>query len=171
MLSSTKQLCDQFNFKIPHQIVDGGNTRAASVLNGLHIIVPDSLVAVHDAVRPLVSSLLIEKLFITAAEFGNAIPCVNVRESLRELNSDSNFAVDRTKFRTVQTPQCFKTSELLEAFQHSDYPSFTDEASLYEQTGKKIHLIEGEYSNIKITFPEDLLFASFYIRNRNSSFL
>ena len=162
-----KQLCDEFGFKISHQLVVGGNTRAESVLNGLQKTESHSLVAVHDAVRPLVSSSLIEKLFNAAAEFGNAIPVVSVRESLRELKGDNNLAVDRNKFRIVQTPQCFKTDELLEAFKHPEFSSFTDEASLYEQTGKKIHLIEGEYSNIKITFPEDLLFASFYLKQKN----
>lgn len=161
-----KQLCEEHKFTIPHQLINGGNTRAESVLNGLKNIETESLVAVHDAVRPFVSSALIKKLFAAAAEFGNAIPVVNVKESLRQLNDDKNFAVDRSKFRIVQTPQCFKTNQLLEAFKHLDFSSFTDEASLYEQTGKKIHLVEGEYQNIKITFPEDLLVAAAFINQK-----
>ena len=155
-----KQLCNQHRFTLAHQLVNGGNTRAASVLNGLQQVAPNSLVAVHDAVRPLVSAVLIENLFNAAAQFGNAVPVVSIRESMREINGDESVAVDRDKFRTVQTPQCFKTDELRAAFQHSDFNSFTDEASLYETSGKKVHLVEGEFSNIKITFMEDLIFAS-----------
>ena len=160
-----KQLCTEYNFTVAHQIVSGGDTRAASVLNGLQQIDPNSLVAVHDAVRPLVSSTLIEKLFVAADENGNAVPAVSVRESMREIKGNNSVAIDRNNFRIVQTPQCFRTDELLIAFQHPHFSSFTDEASLYEATEKKIHLVEGEFSNIKITFPEDVLFASAFLKS------
>lgn len=157
-------LCNDYRFHIPHQLINGGNTRADSVLNGLKEMEKNSLVAVHDAVRPLVSNVLIEKLFNEAIKHGNAVPAVVLKESLRELNGNDSYAVDREQYRIIQTPQCFRTTELLEAFQNPDYFSFTDEASLYEQTGRKIHLVEGEYCNIKITFPEDLLFAAAYLK-------
>ena len=160
-----KQLCDKHNFSITHQLIKGGTTRAESVWNGLQQTEPNSLVAVHDAVRPLISVSLIEKLFNAAAQYGNAVPAVNIRESLRQMIGVNSFAVDRKNYRIVQTPQCFKTSELLEAFKNPDFTSFTDEASLYEQTGRKIHLIEGEFSNIKLTFPEDILFASAILKS------
>ncbi len=159
-----KEICKNHGFNIPHQIADGGNTRAESVLNGLKITEKNSLVAIHDGVRPCVSSSLIEKLFDEAGKHGNAVPAVKLKESLRELNGNDSYAVDRDQYRIIQTPQCFRTNELLEAFQNTDYNLFTDEASLYEQTGRKIHLIEGEYGNIKITFPEDMLFASSYLK-------
>lgn len=160
-----KQLCAEQTFNIPHRIVAGGSTRAQSVLNGLLTIDQESLVAVHDAVRPLLSTTLIEKLYHSAEEYGNAIPYVKLRESLRELTPDGNRTVDRAKFISVQTPQCFKTSELIAAFQNPDYNTFTDEASLVECAANKINLVEGEYSNIKITFAEDLVFAAAFLNS------
>ncbi len=155
-----KQLCGKYRFTIAHELIAGGDTRAESVFNGLQNLDLNSYVVVHDAVRPLVSSVLINKLFDESAQYGNAVPVVTIRESLRELNGGSSFPVDREKYRIVQTPQCFRVNDLLEAFKNPQYKYFTDEASLYEATGKKVHLIEGEFANIKITYPEDLLFAS-----------
>ena len=165
--SRWKNICREYNFTIPHLLVEGGNTRAESVLNGLKKIQTNSLVAVHDAVRPIVSSELIEKLFNDAAEFGNAVPVIDIKESMREMKGDKNVAVDRSKFRLVQTPQCFITGELLKAFSHPQWNSFTDEASLFEQNGNQIHLTEGEHSNIKITYPEDLVVALTLLSNKN----
>lgn len=159
-----KQLYSNYKFNVAHRLVKGGITRAESVLNGLNEIEKNSLVAVHDAVRPLVLPSLIEKLFDEAGKHGNAIPAVRLKESLRELNGNDSYAVDREQYRVIQTPQCFRTTELLEAFQNPDFNSFTDEASLYEQTGRKIHLVEGEYCNLKITFPEDLMFVAAYLK-------
>ena len=159
-----EELKTKFNFSIPHFVTAGGNTRSESVFNGLKLIADDSIVAVHDAVRPLVSETLIEKLFASAEKNGNAIPVVGLRDSIRKISGAENSEVNRDDFRIVQTPQIFQTQILKQAFQKTTNRNFTDEASLVESCGIKINLEEGEQSNIKITFPEDLILAEALLR-------
>lgn len=157
--SHWKKICSQFNFEIPHLIVSGGPSRSISVMNGLDKIGEDGLVAVHDAARPLVSKLLIEKVFLNAEKSGNAVPCIRVNDSIRILNADENKAMNRDDFRLVQTPQCFSLGELKKAFSKFSGEEFTDEASMMERFGLKINLIDGELFNIKITGKSDLAHA------------
>ena len=154
-----QSLCDKHNFGIKHMVVTGGNTRFHSVKNGLDTITDKSFIAVHDGVRPLISNELIKRCFSEAIEKGNAIPFVHVRESIRKIDGDKNEAVKRDSFVIIQTPQCFSSDILKKAFLAEYETTFTDDASVVEAAGEKINLIEGEHSNIKITFPEDLLFA------------
>jgi 2-C-methyl-D-erythritol 4-phosphate cytidylyltransferase len=148
------------DFKVKHSLVAGGNNRAQSVLNGLNLIEELCLVAVHDAARPLVSKKLIVSTYENALLHDACIPVVELKESIRQVLEDStSFAVDRSKFRVVQTPQTFKSSVLKTAFQTNEFEKYTDEASLVEASGKKIFLIEGEVTNFKITSPEDLTLA------------
>ena len=161
-----KNLCDKFSFRVPHIIVEGGKTRTDSVRNGLAIINDDGIVAIHDAVRPLVSRALIEKLFTVAEKKDNAIPAISVQDSLRKLEAGKNYSVERKDYRMIQTPQCFHVSKLKSAYENFPGNEFTDDASVYEMAGEKINLVEGEFSNIKITEPNDLLIAETLIRSR-----
>lgn len=154
-----KQLCRQYGFTIPHKIATGGSQRFYSVKNGLAHIQHDGLVAVHDGVRPLVSSQTIHDSFSTAEDYGTAVPSVSSRESLRMLTTDGSRAVDRNTYRLIQTPQVFRAEILKNAYQQPFRPFFTDDASLVEQAGNPIHLVEGNTHNIKITTPEDLAIA------------
>lgn len=154
-----KELCIRHQFTIKHSLAGGGETRFHSVKNGLAMIQDEGLVAVHDGVRPLVSAAFINRLFKEAAVFKNVVPVVPVAYSLREIIGISNRPVDRTQFRIVQTPQLFRISEMKKAFEQPYRESFTDEATVMEQSGAAIHLTEGEDTNIKITTPADLLFA------------
>jgi len=156
-------LIQQYSFKIVHKIIQGGETRFHSVQNGLNHITKDSIVAIHDGVRPLVSKKAIDRSFTEASIHGNAITSVKLKESIRFVDSDSNKTVDRTNYRLIQTPQTFKSDEILEAFKNTQVSNFTDDAGVLEAYGKSIHLIDGEYHNIKITTPEDLVFAASYI--------
>jgi len=142
------------------QVVQSGDTRYQSVKNGLALLTENvTIVGVHDAARPLVSLQTIEKTFVNAEQFGAAIPVIDMNESLRELNNNESKAVDRTKFKIVQTPQCFKKDILLKAYNLPYSPLFTDDASMVEKTGHKIFLTEGNKENIKITYPQDLILA------------
>jgi 2-C-methyl-D-erythritol 4-phosphate cytidylyltransferase len=155
-----QSLVDAFQITIPHQIAIGGSTRNRSVYNGLaKISNPKSVVAVHDAARPLVTIQLIQSLFETAEHRGNAIPVIPVKDSLRKINNRENQALNRSEIFAVQTPQVFDTSLLMEAFAANHDPDFTDEASLLESCGKPINTISGENHNIKITYENDLLIA------------
>lgn len=148
-------------FDIPkHQLVAGGQSRAQSVANGLKLVPENSLVAIHDAVRPLSSTALINRLFDACEKEGSAVPVIKCKDSLRMISSDGSKAVSREDYRSVQTPQVFKSNEIKNAFVTLDVESFTDEASIYEAAGHKVHLVEGEESNIKITVPSDIQIAS-----------
>ena len=149
------------NFKISRfvKVVSGGTNRSESVRNGLEFITGDGIVAIHDAVRPFVSKILIENLFTEAAKFGNAIPVFPVKESLRKITGSRNIAVNRMDFVNVQTPQCFNIQKIKKAYTMFEGNSLTDDASVAELAGETIHLVNGETNNIKITFPEDLIIA------------
>jgi 2-C-methyl-D-erythritol 4-phosphate cytidylyltransferase len=142
------------------QITIGGDTRFASVKNGLELIEnEEALVAIHDAARPFVSLQTIENCFNTAQSKGNAIPCVPVNESLRKISNNINNSVNRNEYKIIQTPQCFLVGKIKRAFEQEYNPSFTDDATVLELTGEKINLVEGNEENIKITSPYDLLIA------------
>ena len=146
------------------QIVVGGETRFHSVKNGLNLITnKNDIVGIHDAARPLVSIETIKRCFETAAEKGNAIPVVPVTESLRMVTNGINKAVSRDDYKIVQTPQCFVVSKIKEAFNQAYSPFFTDDATVLEGMDETIYLVEGNTENIKITNPEDLKKAEFYL--------
>jgi 2-C-methyl-D-erythritol 4-phosphate cytidylyltransferase len=149
-------------FKLPAiTIANGGETRFHSVKNALEKVKPGaSIVAVHDAARPLVSLQTIQNAFTAAQKSGAAIPVIDINESLREVDSLGSRAVNRKDYRVVQTPQCFKRDILLEAYRQPYAPEFTDDATVVEAAGNKIQLTPGNPENIKITYPHDLLLAS-----------
>lgn len=154
-----KELCDEFDFNIKHELAIGGDARFFSVKNGLQQAKGNGMVAIHDGVRPLVSLETIKNAFETATSFGTGIPVVNVNESVRELTDKGNQIVDRKKLRLVQTPQVFQATEIKKAYEQSYQSNFTDDASVYEMKGEPIYLSEGNWENIKITRPVDLIFA------------
>jgi 2-C-methyl-D-erythritol 4-phosphate cytidylyltransferase len=154
-----ENLCAEYNFKVEHLLVKGGKTRFHSVLNGLNSIEKEGIVAIHDGVRPLVSAATIKECIQSAAEKGNAIPVVLVNDSVRKIDLSENYSVDRKNYRLVQTPQCFK-SELIKAAYRQKYSEhFTDDASVLENMGVKINLVQGNLENIKITTQIDLKIA------------
>jgi 2-C-methyl-D-erythritol 4-phosphate cytidylyltransferase len=156
-----QQLCANHNFHIPHQLVNGGETRFHSVKNGLDIIPDDtdSIIAVHDAVRPLTDKQIIDESYLHAIKHGNAVAAVKSRDSVRRLKNGISESLLRDEIYLVQTPQTFQSSQLKKAYLQTYNSKFTDDASVVEETGVAINLIEGDYRNIKITFPEDIAFA------------
>ncbi|MBO3700334.1 2-C-methyl-D-erythritol 4-phosphate cytidylyltransferase [Roseivirga sp. E12] len=159
-----KTLCEKYSFRILHNIIQGGETRFNSVKNGLNSIEDkEGLVAIHDGVRPLIDRSIISMSFTQAESHGNAITSVSLKDSLREVSSGSNRSVDRAAFRLIQTPQTFQLDLIKTAFEVPFQPTFTDDASVFENSGKSIHLIDGDYRNIKITTPEDLLVVESFL--------
>ena len=164
-----EMLCREIGCHAPHRIASGGETRFHSVLNGLRLISGEiqkaidngekTLVAVHDGVRPFVSTEVIEACFNEAAEKGAAIPVVPMVDSLRETNDGGSHPVDRGRFMAVQTPQVFDAALLLRAYTQDYTSMFTDDASVVEALGYPIHTVKGNRENIKITTPFDLLIA------------
>ena len=137
----------------------GGETRFHSVQNGLRSVPEAAIVGVHDGVRCLVTPDLIRRCFNQAEEVGSAIPAVAVADSVREVSEFESKPIDRSRLRAVQTPQTFRASILLPAYEQTWREDFTDEATVVEAFGEKVHLIEGERSNLKITTPDDLILA------------
>lgn len=158
------ELQEKHSFRIIHTVVKGGHTRFHSVRNGLAFATGTGLVAIHDGVRPLVTPETIKRCFDRAAETGNAIPVVSPSESLRQIEGDSSFPLDRSRIRLIQTPQVFDIDLIKEAYMQEYIPEFTDDATVLERTGMMISLVEGDRNNIKITTPEDLVIAGSLLR-------
>ncbi len=158
------KLIHKFKSLIPHVVIEGGSTRFQSVKNGLSLVKEKGIVAVHDGVRPLASKALINKCFNEANKKGNAIPAIPLNESLRKTSGGRSEVVDRSSYSIIQTPQCFLSEIILKAYQQRFKKSFTDDATVVESIGKKIHLVEGERENIKITFSVDLKIAELFLK-------
>jgi 2-C-methyl-D-erythritol 4-phosphate cytidylyltransferase len=148
---------------------EGGDTRFHSVQNGLALVKEPSIIFVHDGVRCLVTPTLIKHCYSQAVEKGSAIPAVAATDSIRIVDGERNSVADRNNVRIIQTPQTFQSEILLPAFNTSYHASFTDEATVAEAAGHKALLIEGEYENIKITRPADLLIAERIVGDRKGS--
>lgn len=156
-------LCNKYEFKTEHKIAVGGETRFQSVKNGLDLISEDGIVFIHDGVRPLVSAKTLQNCLETAVEKGNALPVIPVAESIRCTSEKGNQPVDRSKYFLVQTPQTFQARLIKDAFRLAKTSTFTDDATVLESMGENIHLVEGNRENIKITFPEDLVYAKSFL--------
>jgi 2-C-methyl-D-erythritol 4-phosphate cytidylyltransferase len=143
-----------------HSIVEGGKERFHSVKNGIETLSCEvDLIAVQDGVRPFASKEMILRVVDCASENGAAIPVVKAVDSYRAVEGDESKIIDRTPLRIVQTPQIFAAPILRAAYDTTFMPHFTDDASVVEFSGEKVALCEGEYTNIKITTPADLVLA------------
>lgn len=154
-----RDLCDQYLYQQSVILQKGGETRFQSVKNGLEKIEGPGLVAIHDGVRPLVSEDIIGASFRLAAVHQSAVAAVRLKESIRMTDKDNTKAVDRSRFRLIQTPQTFSIDLIKQAYQLKEDTTLTDDASVAERLGHTISLFEGSYLNIKITTPEDLIVA------------
>ena len=164
-----RELCEQYDFKVPYQLANGGPTRFHSVQNGLALVPDDAegVVGVHDGVRPFPGIEVIRNCYQTAREKKAVIPVIPVVETVRHLSPStlppSSQTVPRDEYRLVQTPQCFDI-QLFKAANRQPYnDGFTDDASVVEAFGYHITLVEGNRENIKITTPYDLKIAEVLI--------
>ena len=149
------------------KLIPGGQERFFSVKNAIDNLPDDiDIVAIHDGVRPLVSVNCIARCFAEATLNGNAVPAVDVVESLRFVDSNGSRPLDRKSVKIIQTPQVFITDDIKKAYQQPYDEHFTDDASVMEKFGKKINLAQGEKQNIKITTFDDLQYAV-YLLNQN----
>jgi 2-C-methyl-D-erythritol 4-phosphate cytidylyltransferase len=164
--STWSELCTQHQFQIPITLQKGGDTRFQSVKNGLQKIEGEGLVAIHDGVRPLVSEDIIGASYRLAAVHQSAVAAVRLKESIRMTDQDNTKAMDRSKFRLIQTPQTFLVSLIKSAYEMKEDISLTDDASVAERAGHVISLFEGSYENIKVTTAEDLVVGEALLRAR-----
>lgn len=153
--------------KIPVKVVAGGRSRLESVKNGLYSVPSGvkSLVAVHDAARPLVNVEIIERGWLSALDEGAVVPVVPVNDSLRRIEEDGNVAVPRKDYVKVQTPQVFDADVIKAAYLLPLNNEMTDDASVVEAYGHSISLYRGEPDNFKVTDPIDLKIAGMILES------
>jgi 2-C-methyl-D-erythritol 4-phosphate cytidylyltransferase len=157
------------DFHVPYTLVYGGETRFDSVKNAICFLPNKGTVAVHDAVRPFVTVDLIQACFMHAQQYGTAVAAIPIKDSLRMISGEKSQSVNRSDFYIVQTPQVFSCEIIKKAYRQSYHPDFTDDASVVEASGKEIHLVNGEESNVKITTPVDLALAEILMRQNKST--
>ena len=159
---------DTSGFSKVRNVVAGGASRAASVLNGINAIDEGTeVVAVHDGARPLVSVHEIEATIAKAKETGAACLVAPVTDTIKSIRGGEIAAtLDRDKLRRALTPQVFKIEVLKAAFEVADLTAATDECYLVEKLGHPIAIVEGSPHNIKITLPEDLVFAEALLNSK-----
>ena len=142
------------------QLALGGATRFDSVKNGLDLLHGESLVGIHDAVRPLVAQDTLTRCYDAAERTGSGIPVLDMEDSVRILEGQGgSLPMDRSRLKRVQTPQVFRSEQIKEAYRQAFNPGFTDDASVYETCFSKLSLVEGNRENMKITTPVDLKLA------------
>lgn len=169
-----KNYCRENSLWFRHTLVTGGITRFHSVRNALKYVPEDSIVMVHDGVRPFLDAGMVDRLLgfrnSTDPEMAGAIPVIPAVDSMREKVSETvSRIVDRSKYMMVQTPQVFYSSKLKDSYSQAYSPLFTDDASVVESAGYKVMTVEGSRSNIKITAPQDLAIGAAILKYNSES--
>ncbi len=162
------ELLQSHNFTIAHEVVNGGDTRFHSVMNGLKLIDDGDIVGVHDAARPFVSHAVIERCYNDSALFEcGVIPVIDEVNSVRIMKGYESEHFDRSLIKIVQTPQVFLAEQLKNAYASPFQERFTDDASVAEAAGVQVKLTDGDELNIKVTTSYDLKLAGFIYENRD----
>jgi 2-C-methyl-D-erythritol 4-phosphate cytidylyltransferase len=163
-----REIINRFNFDKIRAIVPGGKERQDSVFAGLQALsTPHEIVVVHDAVRPLFSLNLLERVIKGCGAFEACVPGLPSRDTVKRIDGGRVVeTVPRESLRLVQTPQAFRHQNLLQAFEQAAQANFysTDEAALVEKFGGRVGWVEGEETNLKITAPRDLQIAELFLQ-------
>lgn len=172
LIADLAQLASDLEIDQVISIVPGGETRTGSVANGVRKAAElgCEALAVHDAARPLVTTSMFEAVFAEVERSGAAIVAIPVSDTLKRVDASGviDVTVDRTGLWAAQTPQAFRTAELLDALDRAAQRSWavTDEASLYEKLGWPVTVVRGDVTNLKLTWPGDHELASFLFERR-----
>jgi 2-C-methyl-D-erythritol 4-phosphate cytidylyltransferase len=150
-------------FIINTELVEGGKERFHSIKNALKIATGD-IIAIHDGVRPLVSTDTLDRLLSRVPKFNAVIPVIGIKESVRVLRENQSEMINRDSIKIVQTPQVFTKELIHQAYQIDFSNDFTDDASVVEKFGFSIDLVQGNEENIKITTPLDLKLAEYFLQ-------
>jgi len=168
-----ENIVDPVGMTTETSMVAGGTRRQDSVLNGLASIQAEKgIVLIHDGVRPLLSTELIQACVDGAKKWGACIPAVAPVDTPKQVDGDNVITqtIPRDHLRLAQTPQAFELRIIREAHQAAQHNGWqaTDDASLVERLGLDVHVIPGMQENLKITTPADLAVAEAYLALRNS---
>jgi 2-C-methyl-D-erythritol 4-phosphate cytidylyltransferase len=167
-----KEIIEKYKLKKVSQIIPGGKRRQDSVKNGMDALPKDEdIVVIHDGVRPFVTKNMIEDSIHAAVRYGAVIVAMPVKDTIKMSNPDGTVlkTLDRESLWQIQTPQTFQAKVIKEAYHRATEDGFagTDDASLVERLGVKVHILPGSYTNIKITTPEDLLLAKLFLKMKS----
>jgi 2-C-methyl-D-erythritol 4-phosphate cytidylyltransferase len=168
-----KYLLNKYKVKKVLDLVPGGKERQDSIYNALKTVKNDGIILVHDAARPFILKEHIHRLLDKAQETGAAIIGVPAKDTMKTVGNHVVMAtVERSSLWAVQTPQAFRFSILLKAYEHAKKEHFigTDDSSLVERISHPVSMVEGDYDNIKLTTKEDLFFAQAILQKRQGSF-
>ncbi len=158
-----QQMLTDYPFQTSIELVAGGDERQHSVYKGLKAVKQEKIVLVHDGARPFIKHEQIDELIAEAEQTGAAILAVPVKDTIKRVQDlQVSETIERSSLWAVQTPQAFRLSLLLEAHAEAERKGFlgTDDASLVEQMeGGSVRVVEGSYTNIKLTTPDDLTSA------------
>lgn len=161
------ELVVKYDFSVSCQIVNAGKERFFTVQNALIAIdKADGIVAVHDAVRPMVDNNVIKSCFNAVKPNLGVIPSIDLIDSIRKTTDSGSEFCDRKQYKAVQTPQCFCLDELKEVYKTAFKEFFTDDASVWEFKNKNILMVDGNTENIKITSTMDLITAEFILSKK-----
>jgi 2-C-methyl-D-erythritol 4-phosphate cytidylyltransferase len=161
-------------WRVPIRLTEGGTERQDSVAAGLRLVEPATdLVLIHDAARPFVLLAHVEACVKTAAAHGAAILAVPARDTVKLVGGDSTITetIDRRRVWLAQTPQVFNAHLLQRAYAQARRDGYiaTDDAALVERLGHPVRVVPGDVHNLKITTPDDLRWAEWYLQNRTGS--
>lgn len=163
-----REILSRYNFDKISAVVSGGKERQDSVRAGLQALpAAHEFVVVHDAVRPLFTHNLLERVIEGCANFEACVPGLPARDTVKRIDGDRVIeTVPRESLRLVQTPQAFRSQGLMQAFKNAGATGFysTDEAGLVEKYGGQVGWVEGEENNLKITTARDLQIAEFFLQ-------
>lgn len=163
-----KEVLDKYDLKID-ELAFGGKERQDSVFNGLEKAEGSDIVLIHDGARPFISEKIISEGIKYAKEYKAAAPGVMPKDTIKvkDANRFSKDTPERSSLVAVQTPQVFDYNMIRECHQKVKEQNIqvTDDTMVAEMFGNKVYLYEGEYTNIKITTPEDLILAEYLVNN------
>jgi 2-C-methyl-D-erythritol 4-phosphate cytidylyltransferase len=172
MILPLQKIADQGGFLKVTDIIKGGNCREESVRLGFERLIKNEnikTVLIHDGARPLVSKEVIDRVITAVEEFSAVVPAVPVKDTIKKTGALGRVecTVDRENLVNIQTPQGFKVECFKEALLTAgkNLEQFTDDASIVEASGKWVYTVMGDYKNIKITTPEDMVLAEAYLKS------
>jgi len=164
-----KEIIEKYKYRKIAQIIPGGKRRQESVKNGIDALPRgEDIVVIHDGVRPFVTREMIEESIQSAIRLQAVVFGMPVKDTIKMAHADGTVleTLDRESLWQIQTPQTFQVNLIKEAYHRATEDGFigTDDASLVERLGTKVHILPGSYTNIKITTPEDLMLANLFLK-------
>ncbi len=146
------------------KIIEGGNTRQKSVYNALQVV-KNEYVLIHDGARPLIRKDTIAYVLEAVVDKNAVTVMTKTTDTIKEVDTDGRIirTIDRSKLYNTQTPQAFRTDIIKQAHEKLKDGNFTDDCSMLEELGIPVYIVNGSYTNIKITIKSDLDFAKLYI--------